>query len=164
MTDLRIGHGYDVHRFAAQRAPGNLKLGGIDVPSDYPLLAHSDGDVVLHAVADAVLGALALGDIGTWFPDTDERWAGADSSELLRQVWQQATERAFRLGNLDVTVVAQAPRLQPYREAMAAHIAQLLGGANDQVNVKATTTEKLGFVGRREGVATHAVILLARET
>lgn len=163
MTDLRIGHGYDVHRFAAEKTPGTLKLGGIDVPSDYPLLAHSDGDVVLHAVADAVLGALALGDIGTWFPDTDARWAGADSSELLRQIWQQATERGYRLGNLDVTVVAQAPRLQSYREAMAAHIATLLGAGSEQVNVKATTTEKLGFVGRREGVATHAVVLLARE-
>ena len=161
MTDLRIGHGYDVHRFAVDRGPGEQKLGGVDVPVAQPLLAHSDGDVVLHAIADAVLGALALGDIGTWFPDTDARWAGADSSELLRQVWQQASARGYRLGNLDVTVIAQVPKLQPYRAAMVSHIAGLLEASADRVNVKATTTEKLGFVGRREGIATHAVVVLA---
>ncbi|TGG95142.1 2-C-methyl-D-erythritol 2,4-cyclodiphosphate synthase [Natronospirillum operosum] len=161
MTDLRIGHGYDVHRFATDPGPATQKLGGLDVPVDYPLLAHSDGDVVLHAICDAILGALALGDIGTHFPDTDARWAGADSTELLRQVWSQATASGYGLGNLDVTIVAQTPRLQGYKGPMAEHIAQVLGAQRHQVNVKATTTEKLGFVGRREGIATHAVVLLA---
>lgn len=162
MNDLRIGHGFDVHRFAEEPTGGLQKLGGIDVPVERTLLAHSDGDVVLHALMDAILGALALGDIGTHFPDTDPQWSGVDSTELLRRVWQQATERGYGLVNLDVTVVAQTPKLLPYRSAMTEHITAVLGAPTDSVNVKATTTEKLGYIGRREGIATHAVVLLGR--
>ncbi|MCH8551609.1 MAG: 2-C-methyl-D-erythritol 2,4-cyclodiphosphate synthase [Natronospirillum sp.] len=162
MNDLRIGHGFDVHRFTDEQTAGVQKLGGVDVPVERTLLAHSDGDVVLHAIMDAVLGALALGDIGTHFPDTDPHWSGADSTVLLRQVWQQAKERGYGLVNLDVTVVAQTPKLQPYRSAMTDHLAAVLGAPTDSINVKATTTEKLGYIGRREGIATHAVVLLGR--
>ncbi|MFY0664189.1 MAG: 2-C-methyl-D-erythritol 2,4-cyclodiphosphate synthase [Natronospirillum sp.] len=161
-ADLRIGHGYDVHRFADQETGGEQKLGGIAVPVSHRLLAHSDGDVVLHAIADAVLGALGLGDIGEHFPDTDATWAGADSADLLRKVWAQAQQAGFGLGNLDITIVAQAPKLSPYKAAMRERIAALLDCDVEYVNVKATTTEKLGFVGRREGIATYAVLLLCR--
>lgn len=154
---MRIGHGYDVHKFGGD---GPLTLGGIQVPYEQGLLAHSDGDVILHAVADALLGAVALGDIGQHFPDTDAQYAGADSGQLLQHVYQLVQQQGFELGNLDVTVVAQAPKLAPHIVAMRERIAALLAAEVTHINVKATTTEKLGFVGRKEGIACHAVVLL----
>ncbi|CAB0149861.1 2-C-methyl-D-erythritol 2,4-cyclodiphosphate synthase [Pseudidiomarina piscicola] len=154
---MRIGHGYDVHKFGSDKP---LLLGGIEVPYEQGLIAHSDGDVVLHAITDAVLGALALGDIGHHFPDTDANYAGANSSELLAHIITLAKQRQWVLGNLDVTIVAQAPRLAESINAMKQHIADLFNSVPDNVNVKATTTEKLGFVGRKEGIACHAVVLL----
>jgi len=154
---MRIGHGYDVHKFGGQ---GPLTLGGIQVPYEQGLLAHSDGDVILHAVADALLGAVALGDIGQHFPDTDARYAGADSGQLLQHVYKLVQEQGFELGNLDVTVVAQAPKLAAHIPAMRERIASLLATPVSHINVKATTTEKLGFVGRKEGIACHAVVLV----
>ncbi|MFC0444731.1 2-C-methyl-D-erythritol 2,4-cyclodiphosphate synthase [Pseudidiomarina halophila] len=158
---MRIGHGYDVHKFGGDKP---LMLGGIEVPHTRGVIAHSDGDVILHAVADAVLGALALGDIGHHFPDTDAAYAGADSAVLLADVVSQAQSKGFELGNLDVTVVAQEPRLAPYIAKMKVRIAQLFNAADDSVNVKATTTEKLGFVGRKEGIACHAVVIMKAVT
>lgn len=137
-------------------------LGGVKVPSEHLLLAHSDGDVVLHAVCDALLGAVALGDIGEHFPDTDEQWKGADSRALLRHVVTLISEHGYQLSNLDITVAAQAPRLKDYKAKMASTIANDLDVNVDQVNVKATTTEKLGFVGRKEGIAVDAVCLLMK--
>jgi len=154
---MRIGHGYDVHKFGGE---GPLTLGGIKVPHSQGLLAHSDGDVILHAIADALLGAVALGDIGQHFPDTDAAYAGADSAELLRHVYHLVQAKGFQLGNLDVTVVAQAPKLAEHIPAMRQRIAELLAADVDAVNVKATTTEKLGFVGRKEGIGCHAVVLV----
>ncbi|GAB3292170.1 2-C-methyl-D-erythritol 2,4-cyclodiphosphate synthase [Pseudidiomarina andamanensis] len=154
---MRIGHGYDVHKFGGE---GPLTLGGIQVPYEQGLIAHSDGDVILHAVADALLGAVALGDIGQHFPDTDAQYAGADSGQLLQHVYQLVQQQGFELGNLDVTVVAQVPKLAPHIIAMRERIAALLAADVTHINVKATTTEKLGFVGRKEGIACHAVVLL----
>lgn len=159
---FRVGHGYDVHRFDAESGECAIKLGGIDVKSHQSLLAHSDGDVVLHALTDALLGAAALGDIGEHFPDTDPLWKGADSAALLQHVLGQVQNRGYRVGNADVTIAAQTPRLKDYKEAMAVNIASLLEVDRNQVNVKATTTEKLGFVGRKEGIAVDAVCLLMR--
>lgn len=160
MNNFRIGHGFDVHRFALEVTGGVQKLGGVSVPVQRKLLAHSDGDVVLHAVADAILGALGRGDIGEHFPDNDEAWAGADSAELLRSVWVQAKVAGYQLGNLDVTIVAETPKISPYKSAMKDIIAGVLGTDVSQVNIKATTTEQLGYIGRKEGVAAHAVVLL----
>lgn len=157
---MRIGHGFDVHRFDQEQGPTDIQLGGVAVPAEHPLLAHSDGDVVLHAICDALLGALALGDIGEWFPDTDAEWAGADSGQLLTRVYRAVREQGWQLGNLDVTVIAQAPRLGAYKAAMRERIAGLLAAELSQINVKATTTERLGFTGRKEGIATEAVCLL----
>jgi 2-C-methyl-D-erythritol 2,4-cyclodiphosphate synthase len=154
---MRIGHGFDVHAFADGRA---LILGGVNIPHDRGLLGHSDADVVLHALADALLGAAALGDIGRHFPDTDPAYAGADSRVLLREVAARVAAAGWRTGNVDVTVIAQAPRLAPHIPTMAQNIAADLGIAPGQVNVKATTTEKLGFTGRGEGIACEAVCLL----
>lgn len=154
---LRVGHGYDVHKFGSDRP---LILGGISVPHSQGLLAHSDGDVVLHALADACLGAAALGDIGRHFPDTDAAYAGADSGKLLQQVLSKVAAQGWQLVNVDLTVAAQAPKLAPYIEQMCQRIAELCLLARDAVNVKATTTERLGFVGREEGLACYAVVLL----
>ena len=154
---FRIGHGYDVHKFGADNP---LVLGGVTIPHDTGLYAHSDGDVVLHALCDALLGAVALGDIGHHFPDNDPAYAGADSAELLRKVYQQVQLRGYVLGNTDITIVAQAPKMAPHIHAMQSRIATLLDVAPEQINIKATTTEKLGFTGRKEGIATHAVALL----
>ncbi|NBU59791.1 MAG: 2-C-methyl-D-erythritol 2,4-cyclodiphosphate synthase [Betaproteobacteria bacterium] len=154
---MRIGHGFDVHAFAAGRA---LILGGVDIPYERGLLGHSDADVVLHALADALLGAAALGDIGRHFPDTDPAFAGADSRVLLREVVARVAAAGWRPGNVDVTVIAQAPRLAPHIPLMVDNIAADLGLARGQVNVKATTTERLGFTGRGEGIACEAVALL----
>ena len=160
---IRIGHGYDVHRFDPDSAECFIKLGGVDVPADHKLLAHSDGDVVLHALCDAILGALALGDIGEHFPDTSQQWKGADSRQLLKQVYQLALQQGYRLGNADITIAAQAPKLMNYKKTMQAVIAEDLGTEISNINVKATTTEKLGFVGRKEGIAVDAVCLLVKE-
>ena len=162
MMNIRVGHGYDVHRWGAENKP--LMLGGVKVPHTDGLLAHSDGDVVLHAISDAVLGALGLGDIGRHFPDTDDQFAGADSGELLTHIMQLAASRKFAVGNIDVTIVAQQPKMAPHIDAMRQRIADLLDVASDAVNVKATTTEKLGFVGRNEGIACHAVVLVAGQS
>ncbi|MFB9866510.1 2-C-methyl-D-erythritol 2,4-cyclodiphosphate synthase [Vreelandella sulfidaeris] len=156
---MRIGHGFDVHRFG----PGDhLMIGGVKVPFEHGFVAHSDGDVLLHAVSDAVLGACALGDIGRHFPDTDATWAGADSRHLLRHVVELVREQGYGVINLDATLMAQAPKMAPHIEAMRAVIAADLGIELGQVNVKATTTERLGFTGRGEGIAAEAVVLLER--
>ncbi|WP_353981407.1 2-C-methyl-D-erythritol 2,4-cyclodiphosphate synthase [Salinicola endophyticus] len=154
---LRIGHGFDVHRFGEG---GHLMIGGVRIPFEQGFVAHSDGDVLLHAISDALLGACALGDIGHHFPDTDPTWAGADSRELLRQVVALIHARGYRVGNLDATILAQAPKMAPWIEPMRAAIAADLETAADNVNVKATTTERLGFTGRSEGIAAEAVVLL----
>ena len=156
---LRIGHGFDVHRFG----PGDhLMIGGLRIVFEQGFVAHSDGDVLLHAVCDALLGACALGDIGRHFPDTDPAWAGADSQDLLRRVYTLVKEAGFALVNLDATLMAQQPRMAPHIPSMIETLTALLQVEEGCVNVKATTTEKLGFVGRGEGVAAEAVVLLAR--
>ncbi|MGL6212818.1 2-C-methyl-D-erythritol 2,4-cyclodiphosphate synthase [Billgrantia desiderata] len=157
---LRIGHGFDVHRFGEG---DHLMIGGVAIPFDHGFVAHSDGDVLLHAISDALLGACALGDIGRHFPDTDAAWAGADSRALLRHVYGLVREAGYRVGNVDATVIAQAPKLAPHVAAMCAHVAEDLELALDAVNVKATTSERLGFTGRGEGIAAEAVVLLTRE-
>lgn len=154
---MRIGHGFDVHAFG----PGDhVVLGGVRIASDRGLVAHSDGDVVLHALIDALLGAAALGDIGGLFPDTDARWRDADSRDLLARALQRVRDKAFSVGNVDITVIAQTPRLAGYIEAMRNVIAEDLGVGIGDINVKATTTERLGYIGREEGIACHAVVLL----
>ncbi|GLZ87044.1 2-C-methyl-D-erythritol 2,4-cyclodiphosphate synthase [Metapseudomonas resinovorans] len=154
---MRIGHGYDVHRFGEGDF---ITLGGVRISHKFGLIAHSDGDVLLHALSDALLGAAALGDIGKHFPDTDPRFKGADSRALLRHVLSLVKAKGWKVGNVDGTIVAQAPKMAPHIEAMRANIAADLEVDLDQVNVKATTTEKLGFTGREEGIAVHAVALL----
>jgi 2-C-methyl-D-erythritol 2,4-cyclodiphosphate synthase len=156
MTEFRIGHGYDVHAFGPGR---QVVLGGVSIPHDAGLVAHSDGDVLLHAVCDALLGAEALGDIGRHFPDSDPAFSGADSRHLLRSVVALLAERGRRAANVDATVIAAAPKIAPHVAEMRARIAADLGIAVGQVNVKATTTEGLGPVGRREGICAHAVVL-----
>lgn len=156
---MRIGQGFDVHAFAEGRP---LILGGIEIPHDRGLLGHSDADVLLHTIADAALGAIAAGDIGKHFPDTDPAFKDADSKVLLQHVWQLVKAEGYVLGNVDATVMAQRPKLRPYIDDMRAVIAELLEADISQVNVKATTTEQLGFTGREEGVAAQAVILLNR--
>ena len=154
---MKIGSGIDVHAFG----PGeHVTLCGVRIPHERGLLAHSDGDVAIHALCDAILGALALGDIGQHFPDSDPRYRGADSRKLLRAVVALATARGWRVGNVDITVLAEAPRIGPFRDAMRANLAADLGIATDCVSVKATTTEGLGAMGRREGIAAQAVALL----
>lgn len=154
---MRIGHGFDVHAFEEGDA---IMMGGVKIPHSHGLKAHSDGDVALHALADALLGAAALGDIGQHFPDTDAEWSGADSRMLLRHVVSLVQARGYEVGNVDVTIVAQAPKMAPHILAMREAIAADLNVGVDDVNVKATTTEKLGYVGRKEGIAVHAVALI----
>lgn len=154
---MRIGHGFDVHKFGEGEF---VTLGGVQIPYEKGLLAHSDGDVALHALADALLGAAALGDIGKHFPDTDDAYSGADSRVLLRHVVGLIRDKGYRVGNVDITIIAQAPKMAPHIQAMREHIAADLQVRLDDVNVKATTTEKLGFEGRKEGISTHAVALL----
>jgi 2-C-methyl-D-erythritol 2,4-cyclodiphosphate synthase len=154
---MRIGHGYDVHRFGEGEF---ITLGGVRIPHQFGLIAHSDGDVLLHALADALLGAAALGDIGQHFPDSDPTFKGADSRVLLRHVLGLIQAKGWRVGNVDATIVAQAPKMAPHIEAMRGLVAEDLQVSLEQVNVKATTTEKLGFTGREEGIAVHAVALL----
>jgi 2-C-methyl-D-erythritol 2,4-cyclodiphosphate synthase len=154
---MRIGHGYDVHRLVEGR---KLILGGVEVPYERGLLGHSDADVLLHAISDAILGAIGEGDIGRHFPDTDPKYKGADSLKLLEHVMGLAAQKGFRLGNLDATIVAQRPKLAPYISRMRENIGRVAGGEVDRVNVKATTTEELGFAGRGEGIAAYAVALM----
>ncbi len=156
---MRIGHGYDVHRFGEGDF---ITLGGVRIAHTYGLVAHSDGDVLLHALSDALLGAVALGDIGKHFPDTDPAYKGADSRVLLRHVIGLLQARGWQVGNVDATIVAQAPKMAPHITRMRELIAEDLQVDLDQVNVKATTTEKLGFTGREEGIAVHAVALVVR--
>ena len=154
---MRIGHGYDAHRFAAGE---RLVLGGVDIPHHKGLAAHSDGDVALHALCDALIGAAGGGDIGKHFPDDDPRYENIDSRILLRRVVETLGKDGFTVGNADVTIVAEEPRLRPHMAQMRANIAADLGVDAARINVKATTTEKMGFVGRAEGIAAHAVVLL----
>ncbi len=156
---IRVGQGYDVHRF---NDGDHIILGGVKIPYEQGLEAHSDGDVVLHALADALLGAAALGDIGKHFPDTDPNFKGADSRVLLRHVYRIVQEKGYSLGNADITIVAQAPKMAPHISAMCDNISADLQVNIDYINVKATTTEKLGFEGRKEGIAVHAVVLIEK--
>jgi len=159
-AETRIGHGYDVHRYDEGRP---LFLGGIEVPGGPGLAGHSDADVAIHALIDALLGAAGLGDIGKHFPDTDPALEGIRSTELLTRTWSDLRARGYGLGNADITICAQVPRLAPHIEAMRARLAELLGCEAERVNIKATTTERLGFVGRKEGMSAHAVAILRRE-
>ena len=154
---MRIGHGYDVHKLVEGR---KLILGGVEIPHTLGLLGHSDADVLLHAVSDALLGAAGLGDIGVHFPDTDPAYKGADSRVLLEIVGQKVAAKGYRISNIDVTMIAQKPKLKPYISQMKQNIADTLGLDADRVNVKATTEEHLGFTGREEGLSCHAVCLL----
>jgi len=156
---IRVGQGYDVHRF---NDGDHIILGGVTIPYEKGLEAHSDGDVVLHALADAILGAAALGDIGKHFPDTDPEFKGADSRVLLRHVYNIVKDKGYKLVNADVTIIAQAPKMLPHVPAMRANIASDLETDIDFINVKATTTEKLGFEGRKEGIAVQAVVLIEK--
>lgn len=154
---MRIGHGYDVHRLVEGR---KLIMGGVDIPWNLGLLGHSDADVLLHAIADAILGAIGEGDIGRHFPDTDAAYKGADSLKLLSHVMRLADTRGYRLGNLDATIIAQQPKMAPHIPTMRNNIATVLNAMIEQVNVKATTEEGLGFSGRGEGISAHAVVLM----
>ena len=158
---MRVGSGFDIHAFG----PGDhVMLGGVRIPHDQGVVAHSDGDVVLHALCDALLGAMSLGDIGEHFPDSDPRWQGADSRTFLRRCHGMLRHHGWRFVNADLTIVAQAPRIGPYRTMMRQHIADDLGVRVDRINIKATTTERLGALGRAEGLACQAVVLLAYGT
>jgi len=157
---MRIGHGYDVHAFAAGR---KLVLGGVVIPHDQGLLGHSDADVLCHALSDALLGALSLGDIGKHFPDTDPAFRGADSLLLLRRVVELISEQGYRVRNADTTLILQRPKIAPYVAAMRQNLSAALGVDESDVSVKATTTEGLGFTGREEGVAAHAVVLVVKD-
>jgi 2-C-methyl-D-erythritol 2,4-cyclodiphosphate synthase len=163
MTQLdqpfRIGHGFDVHRF---KQGDHIMLGGVKIPHTHAFEAHSDGDVLIHSICDALLGAIAAGDIGQHFPDTDEAYKNIDSCVLLAKVNTMVAETGYKLGNLDVTVVAQAPRLAAFIQPIRKRLAAVLNTAVSQINVKATTTEKLGYPGREEGIAVHSVVLLAK--
>ena len=154
---MRIGHGYDVHAFGEG---DKLILGGVTIPYQHSFIAHSDGDVLIHALIDAILGALALGDIGQHFPDTDQQWKGADSRQLLTAVVQMMNDKGYALGNADITIVAEQPKMMPHLQAMRSNLCADIHCQIDQLNIKATTTEKLGFAGRKEGIACHAVALL----
>ena len=156
----RIGHGYDVHTFTEG---DHVVLGGVKIPYDFAFKAHSDGDVLIHAICDALLGALALGDIGKHFPDTSSEFANIDSRILLQRVYQLVKKQNYRLGNLDCTIVAEAPKMAKHIERMRVNLSQDLACDVTQINVKATTTEKLGFAGRKEGIAAHAVVLINNE-
>lgn len=156
---MRIGHGFDVHAFGGD---GPIRLGGVDIEHHHGLIAHSDGDVLLHALCDALLGALALGDIGQHFPDTDKQYAGADSVHLLQHVYDLVQAQGYQLANADLTIIAQSPRMAPHIDTMRERVATALAVDVQQINVKATTTEKLGYIGRKEGIACHAVVLVCQ--
>jgi 2-C-methyl-D-erythritol 2,4-cyclodiphosphate synthase len=156
---IRVGFGYDVHQFAEGR---KLWLGGIEIPHEKGLLGHSDADVLLHSITDALLGAVAKGDIGSHFPDTDPAWKDADSAELLKSVWHEIRSEGWELGNIDATVVTERPKLRPFIDQICERIAEILGVERDLVSVKATTNEKMGFTGREEGIAAYSVASLYR--
>jgi 2-C-methyl-D-erythritol 2,4-cyclodiphosphate synthase len=160
---MRIGHGYDVHRFSEENNQQGVTLGGVHIAFEKSLVAHSDGDVLIHALCDALLGALALGDIGKHFPDTDAQYKNANSRELLRQVVTLVHNKNYVVGNVDVTVVAEAPKLAPHITAMQHNLAKDLHVSDDQVGIKATTSEGIGFIGRKEGIAAYAVALLVNK-
>lgn len=157
---MRIGHGYDVHKLVEGR---KCIIGGVDIPSDLGLLGHSDADVLLHAISDAILGAAAMGDIGHLFPDTDDKWKGADSLKLLAEVVRQVNDKGYTIVNIDSTILAQAPKMAPHIEAMRGNIADACGVDFDCVSVKATTEEGLGFTGMKQGIAAHAVCLIDKK-
>lgn len=157
---MRVGQGFDVHQFVENRP---LILGGVTIPHEKGLIGHSDADVLLHAITDAILGAMALGDIGRHFPDTDPKYGGADSADLLTQVWDMVTQAGYELGNLDATIIAQRPKMEPYIPQMIERIAGLLHTESSMINIKATTTERLGFTGREEGIAAMAVVCLKKK-
>ena len=157
---MRIGHGYDVHKLVEGR---KLIVGGVDIPYEFGLLGHSDADVLLHAISDAILGAAALGDIGGMFPDTDEKWKGADSLVLLETVVKRVNDEGYVIENIDSTLIAQQPKMKPHILSMRENIAKACGIDVSQVSVKATTEEQLGFTGRKEGISAHAVVLLNNE-
>ena len=157
---MRIGQGFDVHEFADNRP---LIIGGIDIPYERGLIGHSDADVLLHTITDAALGAIGEGDIGKHFPDTDPDFKDADSAKLLEHIWKLVDARGYKLGNIDCTIIAQKPKMAPHIETIRARVAELLQADVSQVNVKATTTEKLGFVGRKEGIADYCVALISKE-
>ncbi|MBI0005771.1 MULTISPECIES: 2-C-methyl-D-erythritol 2,4-cyclodiphosphate synthase [Gilliamella] len=157
---MRIGHGFDVHKFGGE---GPITLAGVKIPYQFGLVAHSDGDVVLHAITDALIGALALGDIGKLFPDTDPKYKGIDSRLLLKEVYGIIQSKGYKLINLDTTIIAQEPKMRPHVDQMRVNIAEDLQVHFDQISVKATTTEQLGFTGRKEGIACEAVVLLAKK-
>ena len=159
MAEMRIGHGFDVHKLVPDR---KLILGGIEIPYELGLLGHSDADVLAHALMDAMLGACAMGDIGHLFPDNDDRFLGADSMKLLEEVTRVTAEKGWQLGNCDVTVICQKPKLAPYIDEMRENLADVIGVEPCQISVKATTTEKLGFTGRGEGIAAEAVCIMTR--
>lgn len=157
---MRIGHGYDVHKLVEGR---KLIVGGVDIPYEFGLLGHSDADVLLHAISDAILGAAALGDIGGMFPDTDEKWKGADSLVLLEAVVKRVNDEGYVIENIDSTLIVQQPKMKPHILSMRENIAKACGIDVSQVSVKATTEEQLGFTGRKEGISAHAVVLLNNE-
>lgn len=157
---MRIGHGYDVHKLVEGR---KCIIGGVDIPSPVGLLGHSDADVLLHAISDAILGSVAMGDIGKLFPDTDDEWKGADSLKLLEEVVKQVNEKGYRIVNIDSTILAQTPKMAPYIIEMRENIAKACSISVEDVSVKATTEEGLGFTGAKEGIAAHAVCLVERK-
>ena len=157
MSKFRIGHGYDVHRLTDGR---DLILGGVKIEHTLGLLGHSDADVLIHAMMDAIIGALSLGDIGKHFPDNDDKYKGISSIELLKCVRNMMVECGYRVSNLDATVIAERPKIKPYIDTMRNNVAEILGASIEDVNIKATTEEKLGFTGREEGIAAHAVVML----
>ena len=155
---FRIGHGFDVHKFTDKKK--NIIIGGIEIPYQYGLEAHSDGDVLIHALCDSILGALGLGDIGKHFPDTDNNHKNKDSKIFLKEIKKMMLEQSYDIGNIDITIVAQAPKMLPYIDNMKICLANILKIEINQINIKATTTEKLGYIGRKEGIAAHSVCLL----
>lgn len=157
--DLRIGFGFDVHQLVLNR---DLILGGVNIPHETGLLGHSDADVLIHSIMDSILGALALGDIGKHFPDTDQEYKDIASTELLKRVYKLMKESSYEIGNLDITIAAQAPKLAPYIQSMRENISQILNTDIDNINIKASTTEELGFEGRREGMTSYCVCLLKK--
>ncbi len=161
---MRIGQGFDVHRFSELRGDFSVRLGGVDIPHEHSIVAHSDGDVAIHALCDALLGALALGDIGQHFPDTDAAFENADSRILLRKVMALIHSKGFFLGNTDITIIAEAPRIALHSQKMREKLASDLAVDSSRVSIKATTTEKAGFLGRNEGIAAQAVVLLLEDS
>ncbi|HBF4559672.1 2-C-methyl-D-erythritol 2,4-cyclodiphosphate synthase [Clostridioides difficile] len=154
---MRIGLGYDVHKLTENR---KLIIGGVEIPHDKGLLGHSDADVLIHAIMDSILGALALGDIGKYFPDTDEEYKGADSMKLLEHVYNLITSKGYKIGNIDSTIIAQSPKMAPYIESMRSNISKVLNTDIDNINIKATTEEGLGFTGAKQGIASQSICLL----